>query len=121
MAKRNHRTSIMPVVCPVCGDPKEQFFVSDKPRFKANKQHTDGKPCPKCQERITQMAEILEQGGVLIQCTQCSSVTAQLNIPASQQSHVTQMPDGVKRLEIAGCPLCIKEHTHGQEHETQGP
>jgi 4-hydroxy-3-methylbut-2-enyl diphosphate reductase IspH len=108
MAKRNQHSSVVPDTCPLCGDPTGKFIVASTARFKSNKKHTTNDICENCRERISKMAEILAAGGVMIVCTQCDSLTAELTVPESLQQHITQLPDGTKRLEMAGCPLCQK-------------
>jgi ssDNA-binding Zn-finger/Zn-ribbon topoisomerase 1 len=121
MAKRNHHTNIVPNLCPVCSKEKGDFIVSKQARFKLHKPHTDGVPCPECQTKITAMARVLAEGGFLVVCTQCGAISVDITIPETLQKIVTEMPGGIKRLELAGCPLCIKEAANVQATETQSP
>lgn len=120
MAKRNQHTKVVPDTCNVCGKEKGGFIVARTARFKANKKHSTG-PCPECQKRVTDMADMMMAGGTMVVCTICGGVIVVMEVPPTLQPLVTQLPDGGNRLDIAGCPLCTKESTDVPPTETQGP
>lgn len=120
MAKRNQHVNMVADFCNICGEDKGTLIVARTAKFKAKKKHSSG-PCPGCQARISEMAVLMEQGGVMVVCTQCRSVNVQMEIPETLQKFVTELPYGGKSLEIAGCPLCTKENTNDTQPEVPGP
>jgi hypothetical protein len=123
MAKRQHnlRTSIVPNHCVVCNEPKGTFITAKTARFKSNFFYSDGAPCDNCKPAWEKMIKQLINGGTLVKCKECGAVTVWDTIPETLQQHVTQLPGGAKRLEIAGCPTCTKENTDAHASETQDP
>jgi hypothetical protein len=120
MAKRNQHTKVVPDTCNVCGKEKGGIIVAKTARFKANKKHSTG-PCPECKKSITDMADMMMAGGTMVVCTICGGVSVVMEVPPTLQPRIAQMPDGGKRLEMAGCPLCTKENTDVTQPATDGP
>ena len=112
---RNEYLFVTDNICPVCGE-KHGMLVAKKQQFRAGKQYGD--VCDRCDATIKRLAQILADGGIMIRCTKCNALTAEMEVPNEFQPFVTQMPDGTKRLEIPHCNNCKEAprdtHTYPQ-------
>ena len=118
MAKRrNERLKITENKCPICGKVKG-LLISKKPRFKAGVAYNDG-PCDTCKHQWEKMINQLANGGILLICKQCNSISTVMGVPKVFEPFIDQMPDGSKRLELPYCNNC-KEANDGTEDQTQG-
>jgi hypothetical protein len=109
MAKHNRKqfTYVVPVFCIICDGPNGTL-QSERARFKAGLHYVHG-ICPKCKPELDRLVDKLMAGGTLTVCTICKSVTVLEAVPEHLQGYVTDMPNGIKRLDIHGCPSCSQE------------